>query len=399
MLQVAIASYALFSSNRGSAGEIAAALAVVLLPFSLLGPFAGVMLDRWSRRQVLFWANLARVVLLAGLAAVVAADLPTWCFYGVVLVSLSLNRFLLAGLSAALPHTVEPDDLLTANALTPTAGTGAFLLGLGVGGAVRAAVGAGDPPVLVVGAVLYAGAAVLALRIPRGLLGPDRDDAPTPLSSALVDVATGLVHGLRHLRTRRVAARGLVLVAAQRFLFGLTTLMTVLLVRGHFHDASESAAALADLGLVTLVGGVGFLAAAVATPAATERMAPHRWMVLLLALAGLGTALPALSLGLGTVLAAAAVTGLAAQGVKICVDTFVQRDVADRYRGRVFSIYDVLFNVAFVAAAATGAAVLPPDGRSAVLLWLVAGAYVALAAAYLRLGRPQAATASMAERS
>ena len=54
-----------------------------------------------------------------------------------VLLCLSVNRFLLAGLSAALPHTVEPDDLVTANALTPTAGTLAFIVGLGVGGAVR----------------------------------------------------------------------------------------------------------------------------------------------------------------------------------------------------------------------------------------------------------------------
>src|SRR5919112_3965983 len=128
VFQVAIASYALFSDSRPSASAIAAALAVVLLPFSVLGPFAGVLLDRWSRRQVLAWGNFARVGIAAVVAAVVVADLPEPLFYAVVLLCLSVNRFLLAGLSAALPHTVTREDLLTANALTPTAGTVAYVV-------------------------------------------------------------------------------------------------------------------------------------------------------------------------------------------------------------------------------------------------------------------------------
>src|SRR5919112_2066891 len=143
VFQVAIASYALISDTRPSAAAIAAALAVVLLPFSVLGPFAGVLLDRWSRRQVLLHGNLVRVGLALLTAVVVAAGLPDAAFYAVVLACLSVNRFLLAGLSASLPHTVTGDDLLTANALTPTAGTVAFVAGLGMGGLVRGAVGAG----------------------------------------------------------------------------------------------------------------------------------------------------------------------------------------------------------------------------------------------------------------
>ena len=50
------------------------------------------------------------------------------------------------------------------------------------------------------------------------------------------------------------------------------------------------------------------------------------------------------------------VLGVAAQGSKICVDTIVQTSVDDAFRGRVFSFYDVMFNIAFVSAAAFGAA-------------------------------------------
>src|SRR6476659_7775306 len=134
VFQVALASYVVFSPERApSPAAIAGALAVVLLPFSVLGPFVGVFLDRWSRRQVLAWSNFVRVGLVALLAVAVHADLRGPGLFGLILVCLSVNRFLLAGLSAALPHVVDRGDLVTANALTPTAGTLAVLVGAGLG--------------------------------------------------------------------------------------------------------------------------------------------------------------------------------------------------------------------------------------------------------------------------
>ena len=66
---------------------------------------------------------------------------------------------------------------------------------------------------------------------------------------------------------------------------------------------------------------------------------------------------------------AAFVLGLVTQGAKIATDTAVQSSVDDAYRGRVFSLYDMLFNVAFVGAAGVAALILPPDGRSRRCSW------------------------------
>lgn len=381
VLQAALASYALFGQDQATAAQIATALAVVLLPFSLLGPFAGVFLDRWSRRQVLVLANLGRVAIALVLAGVVATGLPDPVFYGVVLLCLSVNRFLLAGLSASLPHTVSRDDLVTANALTPTAGTLAFLVGLGTGGLVRVVSGAGDVAVLVTASLLYGVAGLLALRIPRDLLGPDPGAGRPALTDSVRHVATGLVDGLRHLAGRRDPAAGLVLIAGQRYLFGITAVLLVLLFRNGLHP-DDPDAAFAALGRTTLVGGAGFVVAALLTPVVVERMTPRRWITTLLVTAAVVQLLPALALETWALLAASFVVGLAAQGIKICVDTFVQRDVEDAFRGRVFSIYDVLFNVAFVAAAASAAVVLPSDGRSSAALVVVAAGYLVLAVGY-----------------
>ena len=85
-------------------------------------------------------------------------------------------------------------------------------------------------------------------------------------------------------------------------------------------------------------------------------------------------------------LIAAFVLGLTTQGAKIATDTIVQSSVDDGYRGRIFSLYDVLFNVAFVGAAAVAALMLPPDGRSAALVITVAVIYGVIASAMARFG-------------
>ncbi len=390
VFQVALASYALFSDDQPSPAAIASALAVVLLPFSVLGPFAGVLLDRWSRRQVLAWANFARVAIVAAIFGIVAADLPDPVFYAAVLLCLSVNRFLLAGLSAALPHTVTREDLLTANALTPTAGTVAFVAGLAVGAAARTsgrAVGAdGDLAVLLCAAGLYGIAGALALRIPRDLLGPDRRP-PVRTGAALYDVVTGLVDGLRHLRSRRVPAGGLAVIASHRYWFGIASVMLILLYRNYFYGAGDADAAFAALSAAALVSGAGFVTAAFVTPVVTEVIQPRSWVTVLLVVAGASQVYPAGLFTQAGVLVSAFLLGLVSQGIKVCVDTFVQAGVDDEFRGRVFSLYDVLFNVAFVAAAATAAVVLPDDGRSYATLLSLAAGYLATAGVYWRVSR------------
>jgi predicted MFS family arabinose efflux permease len=65
----------------------------------------------------------------------------------------------------------------------------------------------------------------------------------------------------------------------------------------------------------------------------------------------------------------------------------VQTHVDDAYRGRIFSLYDVIFNVAFVAAAAVGAVVLPATGKSYGVLAAIAVGYLATALWYSRVSR------------
>ena len=79
-------------------------------------------------------------------------------------------------------------------------------------------------------------------------------------------------------------------------------------------------------------------------------------------------------------LVGAALMGIAAQAGKIAVDTLVQRDADDDFRGRAFAFYDVLYNAAFVGAAALGGAPLPDTGSRRTVAVLAVG-YLAAAVA------------------
>jgi MFS family permease len=198
--QVALATYVVFSPERQtSAAGIASAMAVLLLPYSLVGPFAGVLLDRWRRRQVFLYGSLLRALLAAVAALLMLSNVPDWLFYVSALCVTAVNRFVLAGLSAALPRVVDADRLVMANSLSPTAGTLAAAAGGGLAFVVRLVVSDSDAAVVLVGAALYFCSALASLRMPPELLGPEPELVQRYARAALVGTARDLVAGVRHL--------------------------------------------------------------------------------------------------------------------------------------------------------------------------------------------------------
>jgi MFS family permease len=385
--QVALATYVVFSPEKQtSAASIASAMAVLLLPYSLVGPFAGVLLDRWRRRQVLLYGNLLRTALACVTAVLMLSHVPDWLFYASALCVTAVNRFVLAGLSAALPRVVDPDRLVMANALSPTAGTLAATAGGGLAFVVRLVASDSDAAVVLLGAALYLCAALASLRMAPELLGPDPELVQPSLRTALTGTARGLVAGVRHLAepARREAAWALLSMTLMRFCYGALTVMVLMLCRYAWSSGSDGGLAL--LGLAVGISGAGFFVAAVVTPWAVGRLGPGGWIVACAAAAAVLEPALGLPFDAAPMLAAAFVLGLTTQGAKIATDTIVQSSVDDGYRGRIFSVYDVLFNVAFVGAAAVAALMLPPDGRSAALVVTLATVYAAIAVAMARFG-------------
>ncbi|MET9833042.1 MFS transporter [Streptomyces sp. NPDC006385] len=386
--QTALATYVVFSPEKQtSAAAIASAMAVLLLPYSLVGPFSGVLLDRWRRRQVLLYGSLLRTVLASATAVLIIAQVPDWLFYVSALCVTAVNRFVLSGLSAALPRVVDDERLVIANSLSPTAGTLAATAGAGLAFLVRLVAWDSDAAVVLLGAALYLCAGLASLRMSRELLGPDLELVQPRLVAALAGTARDLAAGVRHLATppRRQAAWALFAMSLMRFCYGALLVMLLMLCRYAFSSNADDGLAL--LGLALGFSAAGFFAAAVATPWAAGRLGTGRWIVVCAGSAAVLVPTLGLIFAIIPMLVAAFVLGLTTQGAKIATDTIVQTSVEDGFRGRIFSVYDVLFNVAFVSAAGVAALILPPDGRSAPLVVTVAVIYAAVAGTMARFGR------------
>ena len=127
--------------------------------------------------------------------------------------------------------------------------------------------------------------------------------------------------------------------------------------------------------------------AAVVTPPMTARIGVRWWLVLCLVASGVFQVLPGAVYAKAPLLVAAFLLGVTAQNVKICVDTLVQAHVDDDLKGRVFVLYDMVFNVALVLAAVIGALILPANGKSLLILVLLAGCYLLTAALFALVSR------------
>ncbi len=418
MFQAGLASFVLFNPTEApTAPLVAGALSAAVLPFTVVGPFAGVLLDRWSRQRVLLVSNLVRVVLVLLVAGVVLAGDGSFAgsvlvaLYVLVLTTLTVNRFLLAGLGASLPKTVRRELLVPANAITPTVGTGAFGTGFGLGLGVRFVLGAGpvtDAAILLLGGGLFLTASLLALRIGRRALGPDEPTAATT-GEAAAAVLRGLREGAVHVWRRPAPRNAIGVIGAHRFAFGLSTIATFLLARGYLSDDVD-----VGLGILALAGGaagVGAVLAAVLTPSVTRRLdvlpAGRRaglggldaWVTAALLVAFGVEILYTFGVAVWSLTAGAFVLGLCGQAVKIAADTHVQTGVQESVRGRAFAFYDVVFNAAFILAAALGALVIPDDGYSRLLYAFIAALYLLTALAYLRAARRTAGDAETAARA
>ena len=393
VLQAGLASYVLFSPEKQATGaRIAVAFAVLLLPYSVVGPFAGVLIDRWSRRQILVISNVVRAALLMPLAALVVAGNDGPLFVALALGSLGINRFFLSALSAALPHVVNPAGSSRPTrsppprARSPSVRRRASAPGPGFAGSGYASAAA----IVAAAGGCYLLSAVVATRLGRCQLGPDLpgdtgEESGLGRRKVLAGELAALASGVRYLYHRRAAWNALATLGVFRVAFGVMTVLMVLLQRVTFHRPTDADAGLRGVAVTFVAVAVAVPFGAALTPAAVRRWGAGWWVPGLMVSAGVGLLVLGLPFRQAPLVCAGFLFGLTAQGVKVSVDATVQRTVDDGHRGLVFALYDVLFNVAFVAAAAVAAGLLPGSGQSPFVLVGTATALVAAGTWYWRV--------------
>ena len=390
LFQSALASFVLFSPERqADALSAAIAFAVVLLPYSLVGPFVGTILDRVSRQRALLFSNLARAANLLVVSALVFAGQTGVVLTVFVLIAFGINRLILAGLSAGLPLVIETKSLISANALAVTGGSVLVVLGGGLGVAIRnlfdglAVADHADAIMVLFAAGGYLSAALLTLRVGKKEIGPLPHEVK---EASFKEGINEMREGFAFLRTHSDAIRGIIATAVQRGGITALTLTALLLERNTFNSPSNPEAGLKGFGIVLTIAGVGITLGALTAPYGVRRFGRHRWIKWSL-LVGAGGPI---FLVISQTEIALALTGffvaLCGQNVKVTNDALVQSKIDDYYRGRVFAVYDVLVNGAIVSGGLIAALMLPTSGVTPWVPALVSASYLLVA---LRLLRPE----------
>ena len=387
LYQSALASYVLFSPERqASATAAAIAFTTVLLPYSLIGPFVGTILDKYSRRQILFFANLARTITLMIVAAAILLNATGFELTLIVLISFGINRLILAGLSASLPRVVKREILVAANALTVTGGTISIVLGGGIGIGLRnifeSQNGADqvDAALVLFGALGYFISALFSLRLRKDELGPTKGEI-SAANKNWKDGFSQMREGFVYLKSNKDSGIGICAVAIQRGGLTALTLMALILERNAFHSPNNPDAGLSGFARAITIAGIGIMLGAVISPAAVRRFGRHRWMRIAMLIASFGPMIFIFSQSEIAMIAMGFVSGFGGQGVKVTNDALVQEKISDDYRGRVFAVYDVVVNAAIVSGSLIAAAVMPKTGLGITLPLIITTLYLGAALA------------------
>jgi hypothetical protein len=364
IVQAALAKSIAFGNQEGfdlenarSPDELLRIVLYLLVPYTILSPFLGVLIDRWDRRRLLFLANGLRAAVVAIVALVGTGSVPDVALFLAFLLTVASTRLVLATKGAALPVTLDEGSLVEGNAVSQLGGA-MFQLG-GAGAALVAAEIVETNLIVLVGAVVYAAGAACALVLKRaGEVRPRRG-----LGAEIAHIARSIADGVMEVARTPKAAAAITTYFWLRFLWSFSIVAIGFVARELLADD--------DLTIIILTGGSGAIGAALGFVLARSLRDRVRTTAHLVLSASAVAGVAVVVFGpLGFSASIAVLTfflGLGFFLAKISLDTLVQEALGDDFRGRAFSLYDIAYNVAWVLAAGILVLLWEPSSQGALI--------------------------------
>lgn len=364
LVQTALAKLIVFGNQKGfdlegakSPDELLRIALFLMIPYSVVSPFLGVVIDRWDRRRLLVLANALRAVVMLLVALAGTARVGDLALFLAFILTLMSTRVVLATKAAALPVALDEASLVEGNAVSQLGGAVFQLAGVAV--ALVAARFLSVEPIVGAGAIVYGMGAASASFLRHA--GEARSSATftQEVSRVVRNIAAGVSE----------VARVPKAAASITTYFWLRLLWSFSLVGIGF--VARELLAGNDLVVAALTGGSGALGAVLGFVLAgrlNDRTQTTAHLVLASsAVAGLSVAvLGALQTEVGLALLAFGL-GLGFFVAKVSLDTMVQEALGDDFRGRAFSLYDIAYNLAWVVAAAGMKAFWSQDVQGALI--------------------------------
>jgi MFS family permease len=360
-------------------------------PYTIISPFVGVLIDRFPRRRVVWWAGVITAVAVAAVGLFVLLPLgdkttegDTFATAGLIVGLLAVQacvRVVLAVKSAAIPDVLSGHDLLQGNGLSQAGGALFQVVGIGVGGVAAGILPPFVPVVL--GAIVLAVTAVLARRLHHTEVAAHA----TSFGHEASQVVRTIAAGLKEVAGRAPAALGLTSFQMLRYQFwGFVLFVFGLYAKNLATGGDADSLSLVLTGIGGLLGGVLGL---VIAQRLKDRVAPIRLLVGSMLALGVGTLVGGalLSLpGFALMLFLGFFTFFLG---KISADTIMQQSMPDDFRGRAFALFDIAYNLGFIIPALILFVIWTEDspGTTRAILLVSGAAFLGLTALVAGWGR------------
>jgi hypothetical protein len=348
IVQAALAKLIVFGNQKGfdvegarSPDELLRIVLYVFVPYTVVSPFLGVLIDRWDRRKLLFFANGLRAVVVLLIALISTNSVPETALFLAFLLTLASTRLVLATKAAALPAALRERDLVEGNAVSQLGGA-VFQLA-GAGAALIAAGIVSAEPIVFIGALVYAAGAGFALGV--RLTGDVREHRS--LGQEIGNVIGSIAEGVREVARTATAAAAITTYFWLRWMWSFSIVAIGFVARDLLAD-EDITILIVTAGSGAVGAGLGFLFAdrLHARVRSTAHLVLAASAVAGIAVAVLGAIELRLSIAVLTFF-----LGFGFFLAKVSLDTLVQESLGDDFRGRAFSLYDIAYNVAWVIAA------------------------------------------------
>ncbi len=341
----------IYSRSPGSTLELAKLISFTIIPVFLIGPVAGVYVDRWNRRQTLFICDILRAVLvfLIPFAFVSRASLAP--IYLIVFLVFCISRFYVPAKMSIVPDLVKEKDLLLANSLVNTTGMIAAAFGFGLGGILVAWLGVvggfylGSLSFFISGVLIFFISSRINLKIKKGeLLMVGREVLEVIRKSVMQELKEGIKYLFAQKDIRFIINALFILWSA----LGAIYVVIIVFVQESLQSITK------DLGLLIMFLGFGLFLGSLVYGRFGQRLSHFKTIFASLFFGGIMLVVFATALNNhpGFLLAAALVFvfGMVVSPIMIASNTLIHEVTHNEMRGKVFSYLEIIMHFAFLLA-------------------------------------------------
>jgi len=333
----------------GSTVELANLMFVMILPVFMIGPIAGVYVDRWNRKHIMIISDILRGLLVLLIPVCIVSFKSILPIYLIIIMTFSVTRFFLSSKMAIIPSIVPREDLLIANSLSDTTRMIAAIISLGLAGILVKCLGVlgsfyVDSATFFISALFLSSMSLESAgsKIKEKFVIAEKAIKDAIKSSIFKDIKNGFRYFIELKDIRFVGFVFFLLMS------GLGAIFCVIIV--FIQDAFKSATA--DLGLLGMFLGIGLFTGVILYGRFGQKLAKSRVVFTNLALSGVMIIAFTISIrafhSLGIAAALSVVMGLFIGPIIVSSNTLVHEALPEKARGRVFSSLEVIMHLGFL---------------------------------------------------